>query len=224
MKLEGPAVCVATADVVCQERMIRFAVAILVGFVAFFVTLPVTRQVFHSTMNHTWANAYTELKRLHRGLAEYEQFSGELPDPDRINQEIAKAWAEDFRSYDSAETPEDIYFAPIFRFAVWSHLQVWDKPPKFTETSSSDNGFGFYLEGDDSVSNTQGNDPDDINSWDSDSISFYYDRLRRRKDTLESGAALCIALPAALLVYRRGPNRDQQKKAQQAEEADAGNA
>ncbi len=61
------------------------------------------------------------------------------------------------------------------------YLRLWDAPPVYIRDETLPEGYGFYLAGEDGISNTGGRDPDDVNSWDISSYHFYTHRVRRQE-------------------------------------------
>jgi hypothetical protein len=179
----------------------RIIVTLVVAIVSFSVALPAVRHVLRTTGNHTWANAHLDLRRLQQRLDHYRTDHGELPAAERINELMAEEWAGNTEFYDGAESDQDIQLSYVIRSARAERIHLWDRPPIFKMTPDSEMGFGFYLEGDDGTSLSAGNDPDDINSWDFDSVAYYYDRLNRRKEAINVGVALVLALPLVLIAY-----------------------
>ena len=65
-----------------------------------------------------------------------------------------------------------------------------DAAPVYIENNDLPNGFGFCLKGEDGVSTSRGNDPDDVNSWDFQSAQYYRDRVKRSARILVAGISL----------------------------------
>ncbi|NQU23326.1 MAG: hypothetical protein HQ567_18760 [Candidatus Nealsonbacteria bacterium] len=98
----------------------------------------------------------------------------------------------------------------------------WGNPYRFVRNVRSPDGqhmaIGVYSTGHDGVSRTGGNDPDDINSWDADSMEYYVQerQLRDRVSRTTRGAiltpfifAVMLACPAFVRSLRRSKTQPQ---------------
>ena len=68
---------------------------------------------------------------------------------------------------------------------------------------------GLYTKGQDGISNSKGNDPDDQNSWGQDGVDYYLQKINRKTlpgRVLKAGAIFTFHLSICLLTFRQ-PNR-----------------
>lgn len=133
--------------------------------------------VLRTTGPHTWGNAHSALRGIQEALADYQRETGDTPPIELVEVEILTAWE---HGADAISRDYDGRLEIAFSLADDRRLRLWDSPPRVVRRPDSPI-FGFYLEGEDGASASQGEDPDDINSWDFGSTSFYYDRLRHRR-------------------------------------------
>jgi hypothetical protein len=80
-----------------------------------------------------------------------------------------------------------------------SRLDPWGHPyrcvsPKASPDGQSTHDVGVYSMGQDGVSESNGNDPDDINSWDDHHRRFYLDQIATRKRT-ENVSVTIVLMP-----------------------------
>jgi hypothetical protein len=194
--------------------MNRLAIAILVSAATLVAVSSFAGRILRGYGPHTWTNAYAELNRMQDGMERHQKSYGHLPSVERINEEVAEAWAADTEFYPRAEEREAVHFAFIASFANNDRLRLWDRPPRFTLTDASPVGFGFYLEGEDGDSATKGSDQDDINSWSFDSVGFYHDRVRRNRKIRDFVIGLMGAIPVFLVITRWPARRHETTEAQ----------
>ena len=164
--------------------------------IVFFITWFACKPVFRVLGYHEWANAYTELSRLHDGILSCESEHGRLADLTKTNQWIASLWSDDETHLDNFEDSFEEDLSMYVDSVNYSRLRLWDQPPRYVISKDLPDGFGIYLLGEDNASRTGGNDPDDINSWNRHSIDYYYDRLHRSwtiRDIVISSIVAAIA-------------------------------
>ncbi|NNC86857.1 MAG: hypothetical protein HKN82_00190 [Akkermansiaceae bacterium] len=200
--------------------MKRWSIVLIATAFAFGLGWQVASYMFKTLGPHGWANAYMALHQMQRELLRYKETYGALPSKDRIDGFVAQAWEGDTSFYDLDSTAEEQYLHYVAMLADNDRLRLWDSPPQFTVTTDSPVGFGFFLEGQDGISNTNGQDPDDINSWSIKSTSYYYRPIARRRATRDGILAALIALPVFLFaVAKTAPTRTNND----AQQVDAGN-
>jgi general secretion pathway protein G len=83
-------------------------------------------------------------------------------------------------------------------------MDPWNQPYRYVAGDGYPKGFGIYCCGKDGLSATQGNDPDDINSW-SDPNEALPDspRAKRMKLSLAGGGLAAVSFYIGNLVARR---------------------
>ena len=91
---------------------------------------------------------------------------------------------------------------------TYHRLKRWKKPV-YIVSDNLPEGRGFYTVGDDGISNSDGEDPDDINSWNYNSASYYYRRLWRRRYAQYAGIAM---VPTIFVALAMGLGRSNNKK------------
>ncbi len=77
-------------------------------------------------------------------------------------------------------------------------VDTWGRPFQVSWPTDSEDGelgdVGFYSLGEDGISKSFGNDPDDINSWDRDSTRYYHSRFTRSNNFARAKVAAIIAI------------------------------
>ena len=175
-----------------MRRISKWIFPVIVFFVAWVACKPIFRVLGY----HEWSNAYFELSKLHEGIRSYESEHGRLPDSTKTNQRMTTLWSEDKADLEYFEIPLEENYDIYIELANYSRLKLWAKPPTYIINKDLPDGFGVYLPGEDNASTTGGNDPDDINSWNPNSIDYYHDRLHRSwiiRDIMISLIAAAVA-------------------------------
>lgn len=130
----------------------------------------------------------------------YKETHGSIPEEEVTNRVITKLWTEkDYRSSEFDDPSED-ELAMIIGGADYRSLKLWGKPPKYIVSKDLPGGYGLYMEGEDGVTRSNGNDPDDLNSWDVNSRSFYIERSEREHKPKRIIYMLC-SVGASLLAF-----------------------
>ena len=153
-------------------------------------------------------SSYQDLKKLHRVVECYFD-SDNLPDEKRVNAvlrgERVEKTEEDLWTYGAGSWIEDLRE----KVAEQRWLTRRGKLPIFVVDASLPDGFGFYLEGEDGVSLSQGRDADDINSWDEKSIDYYSQQSRRGffVERAQVAGILTVVSVVLYLFIRRNGNQ-----------------
>ena len=83
----------------------------------------------------------------------------------------------------------------------------WGHPYMFVAEDRADRlWIGIYSVGQDGISNSKGNDPDDQNSWGQDGMDYYQRKIQRWvlvRLLVEGGIAFAFYLPICLMTFRR---------------------
>ena len=149
---------------------------------------------------HGPGDAQNHLSKMHDWVNSAVEIGFPLPDPKEYNKHIAEAWKLALEGkgygYIFESGTSDSYGALMF-IAHHPGKFYWDNPPVYVVDPSLPDGFGFYLEGEDGVSASRGEDPDDVNSWDNRSHVFYYKRRWWR----EQMTRLMFGLMAGSIVF-----------------------
>ena len=128
-----------------------------------------------------------------------------LPEEAEYNRHVVEAWklAQQGESYDEIfeSSYSDCYLALSHMDMQVSRFR-WGRPPIYVVNPELPDGFGFYLLGEDGVSATQGDDPDDINSWNKRSHHFYHKQRMRRKqmEPLRATALVTVVVFGLLML------------------------
>lgn len=81
----------------------------------------------------------------------------------------------------------------------------WGRPYQFARRDGKSSGkieaIGVYSLGEDGISRTEGNDPDDINSWTVDNAAYYRKRHQRMMRLITTGAFVIGLVGAAFPIY-----------------------
>jgi hypothetical protein len=158
--------------------------------------------VMWSTGNHMYFDAQVALGYLHYPAQSFVDIYG-LPDPDELNHLIEARWGKDSNAtnYEEPQTEMEADLDFIADCANEHALRVWKTPPRFVQSKAIPGGFGFYLDGEDGISISRGEDRDDINSWSRGSIRFYQTRMRNHRLLRDSIVGFCFATVAGLMVF-----------------------
>ncbi|MGJ8658179.1 MAG: hypothetical protein ACSHX6_17175 [Akkermansiaceae bacterium] len=138
--------------------------------------------------NYSEPRIQYHLRNIERILTELQHVELNISEETTLNQIIAECYSN--KSLDEVSRnagleyphPEYSYIA-ILHFDISSikQLDYWNSSLICVRNKELPSGFGFYLTGEDHVSKTSGNDPDDINSWNRESWHFYYDRGHQKE-------------------------------------------
>ena len=151
---------------------------------------------------HEYFRARVALERLHWMTKDYSEEHGDLPDIEGFNALLRERWA---------MGRDHLNF--IVENAIKDNLHLWNSPPHFVLTSASPDGFGFYLDGEDGISKSKGQDRDDINSWDRSSTDFYHERRRNRQIVKEHVIGAASATGVFGIYFARKKNKRTQQTA-----------
>ena len=163
---------------------------------------------------HEYFRARVALERLHWMTKDLHE-QGSLPAPNDFNDRLKARWALGRDHVPKEEGNDDIewHLNFIIESAIKDDLHLWNAPPHFVLTSASPDGFGFYLDGEDGVSKSKGQDRDDINSWDRSSTNFYYERRRNRHILKEHAIGAALAMGVFMIYFARKKNKRTQQVA-----------
>lgn len=123
-------------------------------------------------------------------------------DVDAINARLDKKWAEG--RYTPMEGVEEYSSDWLLNQIIEDSTFIsnyWDAPPQITKRPDSPHAYGVYLRGPDKISRSNGEDPDDLNSWDHTSRMFHYQKRYRREQRTKHGTTAILTL--SVLVIRR---------------------
>jgi hypothetical protein len=164
---------------------------------------------------HEYHRAQVALDRLHWMTKDYLQEQGSLPDPNGFNARLKARWILGRDHVPKEEENDEIewHLNYIIESAIRDNLHLWNSPPHFVLTSASPDGFGFYLDGEDGISKTQGRDRDDINSWDRSSTNFYHERRRYRRVLKKHAAGAGLAIGVFIVYFAFKKNKKTQQSA-----------
>lgn len=182
------------------SRRSIFAVSVAVFVVGFICA----KVVLRTTGPHTWHRAYIALVELEMFVDSYENEYGEYPAENKVNAWIGLIWANEGDIQGIPRDEEFQSFTDHYSNNFFHRLKRWEKPPRYIVSDSIPDGRGFYIVGDDGVTSSSGNDPDDINSWNSDSSLYYHKRSWRKRYMLYAAIGLIAAIPTAifLIIHR----------------------
>ena len=158
---------------------------------------------------HEYHRAQVALARLHLETKFYSEEHGSLPDIEGFNALLRERWALG-RDHVPIEIEDDDiawHLNFIIEGAFNGNLLLWNPPPHFVHTSASPDGFGFYLDGEDGISKSKGQDQDDINSWDRSSTDFYHERRRNRRILKEHAIGATLAVGVLIYSFTRKKNK-----------------
>ena len=164
---------------------------------------------------HEYFRARVALERLHWMTKDYSEEHGSLPDVEGFNTLLRERWALG-RDHAPIEVEDDDiawHLNFIIEGAIKDNLHLWNSPPHFVLTSASPDGFGFYLDGEDGISKSKGQDQDDINSWDRSSTDFYHERRRNRRILKEHAIGAALSMGVFVIYFARKKNKRTQQAA-----------
>lgn len=164
---------------------------------------------------HGYFRAQQALGSLHWMTKDYSEEHGSLPDIEGFNALLRERWALGFDHAPIEIKIEDDDIAwhlnLIIERAFKGNLHLWNSPPHFVLTSASPDGFGFYLDGEDGISKSKGQDRDDINSWDRSSTDFYHERRRNRRILKQHAIGATLAMGVLMFSFARKKNKRTQQ-------------
>lgn len=162
---------------------------------------------------HEYFRAQQALERLQWATKEYLEEHGSLPDIEGFNVLLRERWK--LRHDHTPIEVEDDDIAWHLNFMIENAFKdtphLWNAPPRFVLTSASPDGFGYYLDGEDGVSKSKGQDRDDINSWDRTSTDFYHERRRNRHILNEHAIGAALAVGVFVIHFARKKNKRTQQ-------------
>ncbi len=160
--------------------------------------------VFRSTCGGaSWVMAHVYLNKLHANMGIYKEMHGTIPEEKIANGVISKLWIEKDYFSIKFDDPAEEKLAMITGGFNYRELKLWGKPPKYIISNDLPDGYGLYMEGEDRVTHSNGNDPDDLNSWDENSSSSYAQRSQREHDQ-KSTVYMLIVFGTALFAFVLG--------------------
>jgi hypothetical protein len=164
---------------------------------------------------HEYFRAQVALNRLHSMTKDYSEEYGSLPDIEGFNSLLRERWnlGRDHTPIEIKDDDIEWHLNFIVENAIRDSLHLWNSPPHFVLTSASPDGFGFYLDGEDGISKSKGQDRDDINSWDRSSTDFYYERRRNRHILKEHSIGATLAMGVFMIYFARKKNNRTQQAA-----------
>ena len=151
--------------------------------------------------NYDQPDMQSHLRHFHNYIDHYKKVEGTLPDEKLLNEIITKCYPTKpvLEIYENTDLEDSILLYIPQEISSARELHYWKSPPIFTIEKTLPSGFGFYLNGEDGISKTSGNDPDDINSWDKKSWLYYYYRVHQ-KETKSITTFSIIAATLAFLI------------------------
>lgn len=143
-------------------------ISFLLGFI--FMWIYDINHFAHIRISYRFEKAARQVRSVYMTFASYECIYGYLPSPDFSNRVLNN----------KTELPS--------RFNLWDAidkkppLDPWDKPFVYIDKPKNDCSFGIYSKGEDGISNTNGNDPDDLNTWTNTDrpYQYYLSKINRR--------------------------------------------
>jgi len=163
--------------------------------IVFLLTWLACKPIFKTMGPHTWHRAHLALKELKLCADFYKDDHGRYPPEGEVNRWLEQLWEREGESEASGNS-ELASFSDLYHVTSYQRLKRWQVPPVYVVDESIPDGCGFYTVGDDGLSSSNGNDPDDINSWDPSSISFYHRKLWRHREIRDVSVSLGFALIA----------------------------
>ena len=164
---------------------------------------------------HEYFRAQQALERLQWATREYMEEYGSLPDIENFNVLLRERWKLG-RDHIPIEV-EDDDIAWHLNFIIENAFRdtpiLWNAPPRFVLTSASPDGFGYYLDGEDGISKSRGQDRDDLNSWNRTSTVFYHERRRNRHILREHAIGFALATGVFVIYLARKKNKGTQQAA-----------
>lgn len=92
-----------------------------------------------------------------------------------------------------------------------NELDTWGHPYRLVKNSDGEQmTIGVYSTGEDGVSRTNGDDPDDLISWDPDTEDYYLRNVEREQNWVWLGKTLVLFIilgPLLMLMYKRDSSR-----------------
>lgn len=142
--------------------------------------------------SHSSFECYSGFKYLNSVIYVIQHDEKSLPDATRVNRIIAEHFqkAPNHELFENYSDKDHMLFQLPQLISENRSLRMWDSPPIYVRDETLPEGFGFYLEGEDGISNTAGEDADDVNSWDRKSNQFYAQREILREKQRDASLAM----------------------------------
>ena len=166
-------------------RLRQLFVFTLVYALTLFFVISFTRNVGHPR----FLGALNRMPSLQWEIRSYEMFN-ESP----LSEDVINRWLS--HSLTAADCQNSFVELMATRPPTFD---VWGNPYRFVrreQNEDPDSEYGIYSVGIDGESGSNGNDPDDLNSWSLDA-SHYWQRYRNRRAKI----ALVVSLIGALVIY-----------------------
>lgn len=179
--------------------MLRRLYSVAVPSVIFFAcTVCALFQISRVDGKTGYEDVHSELGYFGRAIYRVIEAEGRRPAEDRVNDVIRSG-----ELVDVDEGADD----NLLQELVGAQVGPLNAPPIYIESNDLANGFGFYITGDDGESKSRGNDPDDVSTWDIESVSRYRSRLIWELRTRYAAMALGPGLIVFWLLFRMTRNR-----------------
>ncbi len=184
----------------------RFQAASFVATPVFLLSWLILFALFEKEEDPSWHDAWSRMNTCHRYLTEARSAPSQLPEPVQFNAMIQDARQVGFEW----NPPEDL---PTLHYLVITILTdpavcLWGKAPIYIVDEELPGGYGIYLHGEDGVSESRGNDDDDINTWDENSYAHYPEKALKL-EVIKYGqfAAIPAILAFGLVAWFKRPRQ-----------------
>lgn len=179
-----------------MKRPIKYALNTLVVVAIFLGALSISIQLHRSSADPTNGVAL-HFARSEKSLDIYVHEFKELPPAEAMNKAIQN-YSENTPLDENASNRQRMIHMLANDISSW-HFK--DSLPIYIQTGKSPKGYGFYYVGEDGVSNSNGNDPDDLNSWDESSFNYYTKPHKKMWSIKVFATALFLTLVVLGMMY-----------------------
>ncbi len=188
----------------------RILISLAVSFGAFALCWHFIRSVTQTTCGPREFDSCVQLKQLHYYMIPYLEFEeNPLPDTKHFNKIITANYQKDpsHEVFENTRDKDYLLLQLTKKISEDRNLRPWNTPPIYIRDETLPEGYGFYLAGEDGVSNTAGRDPDDLNSWNISSYHFYPKRTRQHISRRITYISIIPASLVFLLLMTRRKNK-----------------
>ncbi len=158
---------------------------------------------FGGTGDHRYDYMFAELRSLNSIVISHRLETGAaIPDLEAFNRRLDELWSQGPGEHSRLEE-EGSEDALIYRILDESRRisSTWSSPPQVASRPDSIFNIAFFHRGPDGVSVTGGEDEDDLNSWDRNSIRYHNQTLHQREIRNFILSTLAVSAFLTLLIY-----------------------
>ena len=187
---------------------------LLITVIMFILGFWSSKIVFKKLGSHPAFDVSQSLKLMSLNVGFASNIHGNHPSEKKINAILDYVWLQKGEAEDLKENYETGFLMDEFTTYTSTIDKVWGRPVYVVSDTIPDRdgdgfggGRGFYVVGEDGISNSNGNDPDDINSWGKNSHVYYYKKESQSfqiRDFIFASVVSLIAIMLLVVSPKRG--------------------